>query len=227
MAVESHWVHGHFLDGAPKGGSAMRDSRVSRRQILKAVGAAAALGTVLGPEAVFADDEENREVSWDIINLDFTNNHVTSGGHASAFANDNSKITITGSGTFRANSGDPEDVTGGGTWETSGGGVGAGSGTYRVTKLVTFTAAAGTPPPQNVDMIGPGPGHAGLVTLRVRYSNGMEGVLSVSCHLVGTPNSVFEGITASMGSNGFWMREAPMPGVNADRTVFHFLSDDA
>lgn len=199
----------------------MRDLRVSRRQILKAVGAAAALGTVLGPEAVFADDEENRKVRWDIINLD-TNNHVTSGGHASAFANDNSQITITGSGTFRANSGNPEDVTGGGTWETS-----ARRGTYRVTKLVSFTPAPGTPPPQNVDMIGPGPGHAGLVTLRVRYSNGMEGVLTVSCHLVGTSNSVFEGITASMGFSSFWRREAPVAGVNADRTVFHFLGDNS
>lgn len=99
----------------------MQDLRVSRRRILKAVGASAVLGIALGPEAVLAEDENNRKVSWDLINLDFTNNHVTAGGHASAFANDGSKITITGSGTFRANSGDPEDVSGGGTWETSGG----------------------------------------------------------------------------------------------------------
>jgi hypothetical protein len=92
---------------------------------------------------------------------------------------------------------------------------------------VTFAPAPGTPPPQNVDMIGPGPGHAGLVTLRVRYSNGMQGVLTVSCHLVGTPDSVFEGITASMGFNGFWSREAPSPGINANRTVFHFLGHDS
>ena len=205
----------------------MQDLRVSRRRILKAVGATAALGIVLGPETVLAEDENNRKVSWDLINLDFTNNHVTAGGHASAFANDGSKIRMTGSGTFRANSADPEDVTGGGTWETSGGAVGAGSGTYRVTKLVTFTPAPGTAPPQLVDLIGPGPGHAGRVTLRVRFSNGMEGVLTVGCHLVGTPNTVFEGITASMGFSDFWNREAPVPGVNADRTVFHFLDDDS
>jgi len=78
-------------------------------------------GAVLRPEAALADqdDPENRAVSWDIINLDATN-HVTKGGHASAFANDGSKITVTGSGTFRSNSGDPEDVTGSGTWATSG-----------------------------------------------------------------------------------------------------------
>lgn len=202
----------------------MKNLRVSRRQILKAIGATAALGTVLGPEAVLADDEENGKVSWDLINLNFTNGHVTAGGHASAFANDDSKITITGSGTFRANSGNPEDVTGGGTWETSGGTVAAGSGTYRVTKLVTFTPAPGTPPPI-VDLIGPGPGHAGLATLRVRFSNGKDGVLNVSCSLVGTPDSVFEGITASMGFSDFWNREAPAGGVNADRTVFHFLGE--
>lgn len=203
----------------------MRELRASRRQILKAVGATAIVGAMLRPEAALADEgeRENRAVSWDIINLDFTNHHVTAGGHASAFANDRSKITITGSGTFRSNSGDPEDVTGGGTWQTSGGAVGAHSGTYRVTKLVSFSSAPGTPPAANVDLIGPGPGHAGLVTLRVRYSNGTEGVLNVSCHLVGTPNSVFEGITASMGFTDFWNREAPTAGVNADRTVFHFL----
>jgi hypothetical protein len=204
----------------------MQDLRVSRRRILKAVGASAVLGIALGPEAVLAEDENNRKVSWALINLDFTNNHVTAGGHASAFANDGSRITMTGSGTFPANSGDSEDVSGGGTWETSGGAVGAGSGTYRVTKLVTFTPAPGTPPPV-VEMIGPGPGRAGRVTLRVRFSHGMEGVLTVGCHLVGTPNSVFEGITASMGFNDFWNREAPVPGVNADRTVFHFLDEDS
>jgi hypothetical protein len=142
----------------------VQDLRVSRRRILKAVGATAALGIVLGPETVLADDEKNRKVSWNLVNLNFTNNHVTAGGHASAFANDGSKMTMTGSGTFRATSGDPEDVTGGGTWETSGGAVGAGSGTYRVTKLVTFTPEPGTSPPQLVDLIGPGPGHAGRVT---------------------------------------------------------------
>jgi len=203
----------------------MPEFRTSRRQILKAAGAAAVAGAVLRPEAALADegDQENRAVSWDIINLDPTNNHVTKGGHASAFANDGSKITVTGSGTFRSNSGDAQNVTGGGTWQTSGGAVGTHSGTYRVTKLVSFTPAAGTPPAANVDLIGPGPGHAGLLTLRVRYSNGNEGVLVVSCHLVGTPNSVFEGITASMGFVDFWNREAPTAGVNANRTVFHFL----
>lgn len=185
-------------------------------------------GAVLRPEAALADqdDAENRAVSWDIINLDATN-HVTKGGHASAFANDGSKITVTGSGTFRSNSGDPEDVTGSGTWATSGGAVGTHSGRYRVTKLVSFTPAPGTPPAANIDLIGPGPGHAGLVTLRVRYSDGSEGVLVVSCHLVGTPNSVFEGITASMGFVDFWNREAPTPGVNADRTVFRLPEVEA
>ena len=202
----------------------MSERRATRRQILKAVGATAVLGAVLRPEVALADedDRENRAVSWNIINLDSTN-HVTAGGRASAFANDGSKITLTGSGTFRSNSGDAEDVTGGGTWQTSGGAVGTQSGTYRVTKLVSFSAAPGTPPAVNIDMIGPGPGHAGLVTLRVRYSNGSEGVLNVSCHLVGTPNSVFEGVTASMGFVDFWNREAPTAGVNADRTLFHFL----
>jgi hypothetical protein len=50
---------------------------------------------------------------------------------------------------------------------------------------------------------------------------------AVSCHLVGTPNSVFEGITASKGFVDYWNREAPPPPPgNADRTTFHVTAKD-
>jgi len=46
----------------------------------------------------------------------------------------------------------------------------------------------------------------------------------VSCHLVGTPDSVFEGVTATKGFVDYWNREAPpAPPGNADRTTFHVL----
>jgi len=49
----------------------------------------------------------------------------------------------------------------------------------------------------------------------------------VSYDLVGTPPAVFEGVTASMGFVDFWNREAPpAPPGNANRTVFHLLSED-
>jgi len=50
----------------------------------------------------------------------------------------------------------------------------------------------------------------------------------VSCHLPGagpptTPETVFEGITATKGFVAYWNREAPLPGVDANRTLFHVL----
>jgi len=57
--------------------------------------------------------------------------------------------------------------------------------------------------------------------LRIQYSDGEQGILVVSCHLVGTPDSVFEGITASKGFVTYWNAEPPLPGVDANRTLFH------
>ncbi|HEY3124160.1 MAG TPA: hypothetical protein VGK70_08855 [Thermoanaerobaculia bacterium] len=49
-----------------------------------------------------------------------------------------------------------------------------------------------------------------LFTLvKIAYDNGSEGTLVVSCHLVGTPDSVFEGVTATKGFVDYWNREAP------------------
>jgi hypothetical protein len=64
---------------------------------------------------------------------------------------------------------------------------------------------------------------AGLAKLRVQYSNRETGVLTVSCHLMGSPDCIFEGITASMSYEDFWNPEAPAPGVDANRTLFHVV----
>ena len=61
----------------------------------------------------------------------------------------------------------------------------------------------------------------GLAVLRVAYSDGSQGTLTVSCQLNGTPTWVFEGITATKGIADFYNRVAPVPGVDANRTVFH------
>ena len=37
----------------------------------------------------------------------------------------------------------------------------------------------------------------------------------------GTPNTVFEGITASKSFVDYWNRVAPVPNVDGNRTVFH------
>ena len=167
-------------------------------------------------------------VRWDIVSLDFSKSPVpvTAGGHASAFANDNSHITLTGSGTFVApagGDGTSSAATGGGTWHTfNAGGTSTGSGTYSVTGLVRWEEAPGTPPPGVVDLVGnPADASPGLVGLRIAYSDGSSGVLVVSCHLNGTPDSVFEGVTASKGFVSYWSRQAPVDGVDANRTLFH------
>jgi hypothetical protein len=191
---------------------------------------APAASKVSGISASAEASTDEQQVRWDIISIDFsvTPHPVTAGGVASALANDGSKITLTGSGTFRSNPGNPEDVTGGGTWQTfASGGASTGSGTYEVTGLVRFVVAPGTPPTTNLDRIGTAADtRAGLVFLRVAYSDGSRGVLAVSCHLVGTPDAVFEGVTASKGFAGFWNRMAPSGTVDANRTVFHVINEE-
>ena len=164
-------------------------------------------------------------VSWDIVSIQPPN--VLAGGIASARSNpdDNPlKITVTGSGTFRLKPGNPH-ATGGGTFEIRDkDGKVIESGTYEVTGVVRFEEAPGTLPPGLNDTIGdPNQASAGLAILSIAYSDGDEGTLVVSCHLVGTPDTTFEGITATKGSVGFWNREAPQdnPFVDANRTLFH------
>lgn len=151
---------------------------------------------------------------WDIVTVVGTN--VEPGGRATATAEDGSKITMTGSGTFRIDE-LSNNVTGGGTWETrNSAGVVTGSGTYTVLRNLRFELAPGAFfPPPFVDNVGnSNDARAGLVFLRIVYSDGSAGVLVVSCHIVGTPDSVFEGITASKGFVDFWRHET-------GTTLFH------
>jgi hypothetical protein len=160
---------------------------------------------------------------WDIVSIDFSAGTVSAGGVAAALAHDGSQIVLTGSGTFRTNR--PRQVTGGGTWQTvSPGGAPTGNGTYRVTRLVSFVLAPGEAPPLENEIGDREDARAGLVHLQIRYSDGSTGVLTVSCHLVGTPDSVFEGVIASKGFVTYFDRVAPVPGVDANRTLFHIVS---
>ncbi len=133
-------------------------------------------------------DQEETKFQWVIASAD------------SALANDNSKIILTGTGTFEPS--DPEEVTGGGTWQTvaPNGITVTGSGTFRVTGLVKFDLAPGSVSDPSI--------RAGLAFLRIKYSDGSRGILVLSCHLPGTPASVFEGGTASKGFTDYWNRIA-------------------
>lgn len=182
--------------------------------------------------ALRAHDDDDVRIRWDIVNI-FTANGATAGGEASAEANQptNStpdfRITVKGSGTFPATGGPSNDVTGGGSWVVRNRlGVITGSGTFKVTGLVRWDVAPGTFPPINDNIGDRDDARAGLAVLRVRYSDGKRGILIVSCHLVGTPDSVFEGITASRGFVDFWDAEEPVAGVDGNRTLFHVVRDD-
>ena len=173
----------------------------------------------------FSASASNHHMRWDLLRVDFATRTASAGGIASARANDGSEITITGSGTFRSNPGNPQDVTGGGSWTTyaSGGSV-TGSGTYEVTGFVSYVLAPGTFPLPNDNIGNPADGRAGLLVVRVAYSDGSEGSLVVSCNFAGTATAdVFEGVTASKGRTGFWNRAAAAAGVQGNRTAFHVI----
>jgi hypothetical protein len=210
----------------------MKHLRATRRQILKGAAAAGVLGAVEGPTAVFADEEESEHrVRWDIVSIDFTKGCVNPGGHASARSNGGDRITMTGSGTFPdVRNKCRRDVRGGGTWSipsASDSRCFMGEGTFKVVELLSWTPAP-TKFPLPCDNIGEiKDATSGLAKLRVAYSNGTQGVLTVSCQLKvgeqGAPECIFEGITTSMEWEDFWNNESPAPGVDANRTVFHFV----
>ncbi len=155
-------------------------------------------------------------VRWDIVRLA----GAPPPGIASAFANDGSHITLTGSGTFIApagGDGTSSATTGGGTWAVfaSGATTASATGTYVVTGLVRWDEN-GTFPALPDNAVG------GLAILRVEFSDGSHGVLTVSCHAAsGSDPAVFEGITASKSFVDYWNRQAPVAGVDANRTLFH------
>jgi len=172
-----------------------------------------------------------QSVRWDIV-------HVTPipiapppavtfdpGGTASATAPDGDVITLTGSGTFVApagSNGGSGAVTGGGTWTTSTG----GSGTYEVKELVAWEFAS----PQSLliggfpvtDNTGDTTERAnGTAVLRVEFSDGQSGVLTVGCHGPGAPAGIFEGIATTKGYKTYYNVPAPLGNVDAGRTLFH------
>jgi hypothetical protein len=168
--------------------------------------------------------DEAQHVRWDIISLvgGAPPGPINAGGMASATApNGGDTITLTGSGTFDApegRNGGSAAVTGGGTWRTS-----SGSGTYQVTSLVTFEFANfQSSTPLLIDKIGDSKERAnGSAVLRIEFSDGQSGVLTVGCHGPGAPDGIFEGIATTKGYKTYYNVQGPVNGVDANRTVFH------
>jgi len=70
----------------------------------------------------------------------------------------------------------------------------------------------------------------GDVTLRINgsavfvieYSDGSIGTLGVGCHGPGAPDGIVEGVIATKDYVTYWDAQAPVGGVDANRTIFHF-----
>jgi hypothetical protein len=164
-----------------------------------------------------------RHVRWDIISLvgGAPPGPINPGGSASANAPDGDTITLTGSGTFVAPAGRNRGsgaVSGGGTWQTS-----TASGTYSVEELVSFVFAnLQSSAPTFIDNIGNLDTRAnGTAVLRIEYSDGETGVLTVGCHGPGAPPGIFEGIAVTRGYKTYYDVQPPVGGVDANRTIFH------
>jgi hypothetical protein len=161
---------------------------------------------------------------WDIISvINFAPLTLGPGGVAFALAPNDLTIKFTGSGTFvaPASGGASGAVTGGGTWETFSGGVSTGSGTYVVTGFTSWEFA-NFQAPGAVDLIGDTNERAnGNALVRIEYSDGSLGTLGVGCHGPGAPDGIVEGVIATKDYVTYWSAEAPAPGVDKDRTLFH------
>jgi hypothetical protein len=145
------------------------------------------------------------------------------GGVASAQTPEGETITLTGSGTFVApggSNGGSGAVTGGGTWATS-----TGSGTYEVKGLVSWEFAnlqalpGGLPVTDNTGDTNKRAN--GVAVLRIEFSDGQSGVLTVGCHGPGAPDGIFEGIATTKGFTTYYNVPAPLGTVDAGRTIFH------
>jgi hypothetical protein len=111
-------------------------------------------------------------------------------GGDTAKAPDGSTITMLGHGFLSA--GPDKMASGGGTFSTSG----SSSGTWTATAVQGFVSYGQTPG-------FPIPGATGgLTKLKVSFSNGMSGVLTIFCVVGSPPQSVMEGINLILGAGG-------------------------
>jgi hypothetical protein len=198
---------------------------MQRNRRLWALGTVLALGATLMLLTTLASAAPGgaQHVRWDIISVTggtpAPGAQINPGGTASAKAPDGDTITLTGSGHFiaPAGGGGSGAVDGGGTWTTSGG----GSGTYTVTALVSWEFANFQTDIGLVDNIDEGRGANGTAVLRIAYSDGSRGVLTVGCHGPGAPPGIFEGIATTKGFKTYYDVQPPQAGVDANRTTFH------
>jgi hypothetical protein len=140
-----------------------------------------------------------------------------------------STITLTGSGTFvaPATGGSSSAVTGGGTWSvTAADGTSLGKGTFLVTELIQFQKSEPLVLPawcgtcETTDNIGDlNKLSGGLAVVRVAYSDGTTGVLTLACSALPDPFAVAEGILATKPVS---LNNIVVPGVNSPPLPSYF-----
>ena len=193
--------------------------------VVSLVSLAALLSMIVGLPAAQGQGPADH-VRWDIVSLNFAINPalITPGGVAFAKAPDALTIKLTGSGTFvaSASGGTSSGVTGGGTWETFSSATSTGSGNYEVRELISWQLAnLATTPASDADTFGDGSRANGNAVLRIVYDDGSEGVLGVGCRGASPHPGILEGVIATKSFVTYWAAQAPVPGVNANRTLFH------
>ena len=130
-----------------------------------------------------------------------------------------STITMTGSGTFLApdNGGSSSGVTGGGTWKVVSADGTITTGTFLVTELVQWqkseplsvSACGSCETTDNIGALSEATG--GLAVLRVAYSDGTTGVVTLACNGLSDPFAITEGLIASKQVR---LNNTAIPGFN-------------
>jgi hypothetical protein len=72
-----------------------------------------------------------------------------------------------------------------------------------------------------IDLIDDGTTANGNAVLRIRYSDGSEGTLGIGCEGPGPNIGIVEGVIATKDHVTYWDAQAPVGGVDANRTLFH------
>ena len=177
------------------------------------------------------------KIRWDIVSLQFGGPGcepavcISAGGVASAWAPNaavaglRAKISLKGSGTFSPY--DPGDVTGGGEFTIYNADQDRvlASGRYTVTELISFVIDS----PFLLGIVNritnttAADFRNGFAVLRIAFSDGTRGILTINCAGPGTGPDPFEGVTISKGVAHFTVPEGPLPNIDANRTVFVVL----
>jgi hypothetical protein len=173
---------------------------------------------------------QGTQIRWDLASITVDTATISEGGAAYALSQDSSVIRLTGFGTF--DPADPTSATGGGEWMTfDPAGNPVGSGAYTVTGLVSYVEAPGSLPAEVfTDTIAPIEDvRAGLATLTIAYedADGNEagtGVLILSCQLLESPLTIFEGIVATQDAVTYWNHAPALPLTDINYTIFHVVA---